>query len=168
MEKELKIAVMPGSYDPITIGHSEMVKKAAPLFDKIIIAIGVNSNKKYVFSLEQRLEWLRSVFKDLPNVEVKYYTGLTAKFCEEEKAQYMVRGLRNASDFDYERIISQLNFTLGKGKLETVFFISEPQYSHISSTIVREIIRGGGDVTPFIPDAIEDDLMEKANDIFKI
>ena len=160
MSQSKKIAVLPGSYDPITIGHYEMVKKAVPLFDKIIIAIGVNSQKKYLFTLEQRLEWLRLVFKDMPTIEVHHFEGLTAKFCEEVGANYMVRGLRNASDFDYERIISQLNFTLGHG-LETVFFISEPQYSHISSTIVREIIRGGGDVRPFLPEAIQEKLMTR-------
>lgn len=154
-----KIAVFPGSYDPITIGHYEIVKKAAPLFDKVIIAIGVNSQKKYVFPLEQRLEWLRKIFADMPQVEVQHFTGLTAKFCNEVGAQYMVRGLRNAADFDYERTISQLNHTIGNG-LETVFFISEPQYSHISSTIVREIIRGGGDVSPFVPSAIKKELVE--------
>ena len=154
-----KIAVLPGSYDPITIGHYEIVKKALPLFDKVIVAIGVNSQKKYLFPLEQRLEWLRKVFKDMPSVEVHQFEGLTANFCKKVGARYMVRGLRNASDFDYERIISQLNFTLGQG-LETVFFISEPQYSHISSTIVREIIRGGGDVRPFIPEALHESLME--------
>lgn len=165
-----KIAVMPGSYDPITIGHYEIVKKALPLFDKIIVAIGVNSQKKYVFSLEQRLEWLEMVFQEMPTVEVRYYKNLTAKFCQEVGAEYMIRGLRNAADFDYERIISQLNFTLGKGldtTLETVFFISEPQYSHISSTIVREIIRGGGDVSPFVPDAIQEDLKSKATSLLK-
>lgn len=158
-----KIAVLPGSYDPITIGHFEIVKKAMPLFDKIIIAIGVNSQKKNLFSLEQRLEWLERTFEDMPNVEIHQFKGLTANFCKEVNASHIVRGLRNASDFDYERIISQLNFTLGKG-LETVFFISEPQYSHISSTIVREIIRGGGDVSPFVPEAIKDDLMAKMDD----
>lgn len=158
-----KIAVLPGSYDPITIGHSEIVKKAAPLFDKIIVAIGVNSQKKNLFSLEQRLTWLEKVFADMPNVEIHQFNGLTANFCQEVNASHIVRGLRNASDFDYERIISQLNFTLGKG-LETVFFISEPQYSHISSTIVREIIRGGGDVSPFVPEAIQEDLVNKMDD----
>jgi len=162
-----KIAVLPGSFDPITIGHSEIVERALPLFDKIIVAIGVNSSKKYVFSLEQRLAWLEMVFEDMPTVEVQHFTGLTAHFCEKVGAKYLIRGLRTASDFDYERIISQLNFTVGHG-LETVFFISEPKYSHISSTIVREIIRGGGDVSPFIPAAIQEDLKAKAGDVMKL
>lgn len=158
-----KIAVLPGSYDPITVGHYEIVKRALPLFDKVIVAIGVNTQKQYVFSLDERLDLLRRVFADEPKVEVSHFTGLTAKFCQEVGAGYMVRGLRTAADFDYERIISQLNFTIGQG-LETVFFISEPQYSHISSTIVREIIRGGGDVRPFVPDVIQGDLMQKMGD----
>ena len=158
-----KIAVLPGSYDPITVGHYEIVKRAAPLFDKIIIAIGVNSQKKYVFSLEQRLEWLRKVFADMPTVEVQQFKGLTAHFCEEVGAKYLVRGLRSASDFDYERVISQLNYTLGKQELETVFLISEPKYSHISSTIVREIIKGNGDASPFVPEALHEDLNKYIN-----
>lgn len=156
-----KIAVLPGSFDPITIGHSEIIERSLPLFDKIIVAIGVNSNKKYVFSLEQRLEWLEMVFADFPTVEVQHFTGLTAHFCKKVNANYLIRGLRTSSDFDYERIISQLNYTISDG-LETLFFISEPQYSHISSTIVREIIRGGGDVSPFVPSAIQEDLKKKA------
>lgn len=162
-----KIAVLPGSFDPITIGHSEIVERALPLFDKIIVAIGVNSNKKYVFSLEQRKQWLEMVFADKPQVEVQDFTGLTAHFCQKVGAEYLIRGLRTASDFDYERIISQLNYTIGEG-LETVFFISEPKYSHISSTIVREIIRGGGDVSPFIPEAIQEDLKSKAKSAMKL
>jgi pantetheine-phosphate adenylyltransferase len=158
-----KIAVLPGSYDPITVGHYEIVKRVAPLFDKIIVAIGVNSQKKYVFSLEQRLEWLEKVFVDMPKVEVQYFEGLTAHFCESVGSKYLVRGLRSASDFDYERVISQLNHTLGKQELETVFLISEPKYSHISSTIVREIIKGNGDVRPFIPEALHEDLNNYIN-----
>lgn len=148
------IAVFPGSFDPITQGHVALVKRALPLFDKIIVAIGVNSQKKYLFSLEQRLEWLEETFKDEPKVEIAYYEKLTAHFCMKAGAKYLLRGLRNSSDFDYEKTISQLNAIVAEG-LETVFLISEPQYSHISSTIVREIIRGGGDASPFIPKAIK-------------
>ncbi len=158
-----KIAVLPGSYDPITIGHYEIVRRIAPLFDKIIVAIGVNSQKKNLFSLERRLEWLRKVFADMPQVEVQQFEGLTAHFCEEVGAKYLVRGLRSASDFDYERVISQLNYTLGKEQLETVFLISEPKYSHISSTIVREIIKGKGDASPFVPEVLHEDLDKYIN-----
>jgi len=149
-----KIAVFPGSFDPITSGHEDLVKRAIPLFDKIIVAVGVNSQKKYLFSLEQRLAWLKAVFKEQPKVEVGHFEGLTANFCKEIDSKYLLRGLRSASDFDYEKTISQLNNIVGDG-IETVFLISHPAYSHISSTIVREIIKGKGDVSPFIPTSIK-------------
>ncbi len=150
----MKTAVFPGSFDPFTKGHEELVKRAIPLFDKIVIAIGINSQKKYLFSLEQRVEWINQVFKDHNSVEVDTYEGLTAHYCQKIQAEYLLRGLRNASDFDYEKTISQLNAMVGDG-LETIFLISEPQYSHFSSTIVREIIKGGGDASPFLPEGIK-------------
>ena len=149
-----KIAVFPGSFDPITTGHLELVNRALPLFDEVVVAIGLNSKKKYLFSLEQRLEWLNKVFQNEPKVRVEHFEGLTVKFCKEINANFMLRGLRNASDFDYEKTISQLNATIGDG-LETVFLISSPLYSHVSSTIVREIIRAGGDASQFLPAEIE-------------
>ncbi len=149
----MKIAVFPGSFDPITVGHVDIVRRAAPLFDKVVVAIGVNSQKKYLNSLEQRVAWLESVFSEDDNIEVDTYENLTAHFCNKIGAKYLVRGLRNASDFDYEKTISQLNQIVGEG-LETVFFISQPQFSHISSTIVREIIKGGGDASSFVPDEV--------------
>ena len=146
-------AVFPGSFDPITTGHAELVRRAVPLFDKIVVAVGVNSQKKYLFNLEQRIAWLEEVFADEPKVEIARFSGLTAHFCREIGARYLIRGLRNAGDFDYEKTISQLNDVVGDG-LETVFLISKPAYSHISSTIVREIIKGGGDASPFLPAGI--------------
>ncbi len=148
-----KIAVFPGSFDPITIGHVDLVRRANPLFDRIVVAIGMNSQKKSLFSLEQRMNWLKLVFRDDPKVEIDFYHNLTANFCEKIGAKYLLRGLRNASDFDYEKTISQLNNIVGNG-LETIFLISQPSYSHISSTIVREIIRGGGDARPFLPEEV--------------
>ncbi|MEM8906577.1 MAG: pantetheine-phosphate adenylyltransferase [Bacteroidota bacterium] len=145
-----KIAVFPGSFDPITVGHVDLVKRAIPLFDEIIVAVGINSQKKYLFSLEDRLQWLEEVFSDEPKVKVGSFQGLTAHFCQKVDARYLLRGLRNASDFDYEKTISQLNNIVGEG-LETLFLISRPEYSHISSTIVREIIKGHGDARPFLP-----------------
>ncbi|TNE67721.1 MAG: pantetheine-phosphate adenylyltransferase [Bacteroidetes bacterium] len=146
----MKIAVFPGSFDPITIGHVDLVTRALPLFDQIVVAVGVNTTKKYLFSLEQRLDWLRQVFAGYPNVRVDYFENLTAHYCQRIGARYLLRGLRNGSDFDYEKTISQLNHIVGGG-IETVFLIAQPDYSHISSTIVREIIVGGGDAAPFIP-----------------
>ncbi len=150
----MKIAVFPGSFDPITTGHVDLVKRALPLFDKIVVAVGVNTQKKYLFPLETRLTWLKKVFADEPKVEVDSFQNLTAHYCTKIGARYLLRGLRNASDFDYEKTISQLNDIVGDG-LETIFLISRPEYSHISSTIVREIIKGGGDASPFIPGTID-------------
>ncbi|MCB0663736.1 MAG: pantetheine-phosphate adenylyltransferase [Saprospiraceae bacterium] len=150
----MKIAVFPGSFDPITKGHVDLVKRAIPLFDKIIVAIGVNSQKSYLFDLEQRVEWLEKVFANYPTVEVSYFEKLTARYCNSVGARYILRGLRNASDFDYEKTISQLNNIIGDG-IETVFLIAQPGFSHISSTIVREIIKGEGDASPFLPEEID-------------
>jgi pantetheine-phosphate adenylyltransferase len=150
----MKICVFPGSFDPITSGHVDLVKRALPLFDKIIIAIGINAQKKYLFSLEQRQDWIKDVFKDEPKVTVDTFENLTADYCKRVEAAWILRGLRNASDFDYEKTISQLNFIVGKG-VETMFLISQPEFSHVSSTIVREIIKGGGDASPFLPKEIK-------------
>lgn len=149
----MKIAVFPGSFDPITIGHVDLVRRALPLFDKIIVAVGVNTTKKYLFPLEQRMEWLRLVFESYPKVDVDQFENLTAHYCQRIGARFLLRGLRNASDFDYEKTISQLNHIVGGG-IETVFLIAQPEFSHISSTIVREIIVGGADAMPFIPKEI--------------
>jgi len=155
-----KIVVFPGSFDPITLGHVDLVHRAIPLFDEIIVAVGMNSQKKYLFSLEERLAWLEEVFKNDKKVKVDHFTGLTVNFCKEKNARYLLRGLRNASDFDYEKTISQLNNIMGDD-LETVFLISQPAFSHISSTIVREIIKGKGDISAFVPDVLHDYLKQK-------
>jgi len=149
-----KIAVFPGSFDPITTGHVDLVNRSIPLYDKVIVAIGTNSQKKYLFSLKQRIAWLEEVFENTPKVEVAHFEGLTANFCKQVDSKYLIRGLRNSSDFDYEKTISQLNYIVGEG-IETVFFISRPEFSHISSTIVREIIKGKGDVSQFLPPCIK-------------
>ncbi|MCL4129095.1 UNVERIFIED_CONTAM: hypothetical protein GTU68_064020 [Idotea baltica] len=148
-----RIAVFPGSFDPITKGHVDIVKRALPLFDEIIIAIGSNSVKSSLFSLDERLRWLEKVFKDDDKIKVGQYEGLTVHYCSEVDANYLVRGLRNASDFDYEKTISQLNNIVGDN-IDTVFLISKPEFSHISSTIVREIIKGKGNIESFIPEEI--------------
>lgn len=148
-----KIAVFPGSFDPITLGHIDLVKRAISLFDEIIIAVGINSSKKTLYDLDKRITWLEKVFQNEPTVSVGSFSGLTVNFCKEKGARYLLRGLRNASDFDYEKTISQLNHIIGD-ELETVFLISKPEFSHVSSTIVREIIKGGGDVSAFVPEFI--------------
>ncbi|HMY85451.1 MAG TPA: pantetheine-phosphate adenylyltransferase [Saprospiraceae bacterium] len=149
----MKIAVFPGSFDPITVGHFDLIVRSLALFDKVIVAIGINDAKSYLYPLEKRMEWLRIVFAEYDKVEVDHYRGLTADFCKKVKANFLVRGLRNSSDFDYEKTISQVNYII-TGGIETIFLISAPKYSHISSTIVREVIKGGGDVKPFLPKGV--------------
>jgi len=149
----MNIAVFPGSFDPITIGHYDLIKRALPLFDKIIVAVGTNSTKSSLFPLEERLGWLKIVFKDYPKISIDHFEGLTAHYCIKVHANFLIRGLRNSSDFDYEKTISQVNQIISKG-IETVFLISNPQYSHISSTIVREVIKGNGNVEPFLPKGV--------------
>jgi pantetheine-phosphate adenylyltransferase len=149
-----KIAVFPGSFDPITKGHVDLVYRALSVFDKIIVAIGTNDQKRYLFPVEQRIEWLKNVFSSNQKIEVDHFENLTADYCKKIGARFLLRGLRNASDFDYEKTISQINHIIGEG-LETYFLISKPEYSHISSTIVREVIKGGGDASSFIPKEIK-------------
>lgn len=150
----MKIALFPGSFDPITIGHVSLIKRALPLFDKIIIGIGINTSKNKLFPLEQRIDWINEVFKNEEKVEVQRFDGLTVDFCDKIGAKHIIRGLRNSSDFDYEKTIAQLNFELNND-IETVFLMSRPRYSHISSTIVREIIRVKGDASSLVPTEVE-------------
>lgn len=152
-----KIAVFPGSFDPLTLGHTDIVERALPLFDQLIIAIGHNSQKSGLYPLEKRLEWIQKVFSDQPKVAVDSYEGLTINFCKEKGANYIVRGIRSASDFDYEKTIAHLNNAM-MPELETLLILSRPEMSSVSSTIVREIIRGKGDASKFVPAGIIDEL----------
>ena len=145
-----KIAVFPGSFDPITTGHIDVVTRALPLFDEIIIAIGVNTQKKYLFDLDRRIAWIKDVFKDFSKVKVEHYEGLTINFCKERGANYIVRGIRSSADFEYEKTIAHLNSTMQPG-IETLLILAKPELSSISSTIVREIIIGKGDISKFVP-----------------
>ncbi len=152
-EAKKRIAVFPGTFDPITKGHVDILLRAVPLFDEIVVAIGSNSVKNSLFDLDLRLGWLKDVFRNHPKIKVGQYEGLTVHYCKEIGAHYLIRGLRNASDFDYEKTISQLNSIVGED-IDTVFLISRPEFSHISSTIVREIIKGKGNIKSFIPSEI--------------
>jgi pantetheine-phosphate adenylyltransferase len=145
-----KTAIFPGSFDPFTVGHESIVKRALPLFDKIIIAIGHNINKEYYFPLEKRVGWIKKIFKGNSSVEVKTYKGLTVDFCKQVNARYILRGLRTSSDFEYERAVGQMNKAMYP-EIETVFLLTMPQHTAINSTIVRDIIRYGGDPSLFIP-----------------
>ena len=149
-----KTAVFPGSFDPITKGHASVVKRASELFDEIVIAIGENSTKKSYFPIEKRLEWIKTAFANYPNVKAITYTGLTVDLCKKLNAGYILRGLRTSIDFEYERCIGQMNKDIYPG-IETVFFLTDPEYAHLNSSIVREIHKNGGDVKQFIPDGIE-------------
>ena len=146
-----KIAVFPGSFDPITIGHEEIVKRALPLFDKIIVAIGLNSAKTYQNPFELRLQALEESFKNIPQVVVDQYEGLTIDYCKSQSARFLLRGLRNPGDFEFEKNIALVNRELNS-EVESIFLLSEGKYSGISSTIVREIQKHGGDFKQFIPD----------------
>ena len=150
----MKIAVFPGSFDPITVGHLDIIKRALPLFDRFIIAIGINPKKNYLFTLEQRMAWINSIFADEDKVFVDSYEGLTVHFCQKVNAKYLVRGLRNTDDFEFEKSIAQMNHSIGKG-IETLFLMTNPKYTPVSSSIIREIIRGGGEVSAFLPKEIQ-------------
>ena len=146
----MRIAVFPGSFDPITLGHEDLVRRAAPLFDQIIVAVGVNSTKKSRFSNEDRVAMLEAVFADLPSVKVQSFSGLTADFCKEVEAGWLLRGVRNSSDFEYECTMAQMTKKLSPN-LESIFLFTKEEYSSISSTVVREIIANGGDISVFVP-----------------
>jgi len=146
----MKIALFPGSFDPVTKAHVDILKRALPLFDKVVIGIGLNSTKAAYLTLEKRKEMLRAVFADQPKVEVQTYEGLTVEFCKKIQSNYMIRGIRTVSDFEYEKAIAQMNHAL-EPEIESIFIVSKPGYSSISSTIVRDIMRNKGDVKQFIP-----------------
>ena len=146
----MKKAVFPGSFDPITIGHEAIITRALPLFDEIVLAIGVNSTKQYFFPLEKRMLALKKCFEDHPKIKIEAYEGLTIDYCKKIEANYILRGLRTAADFEYERTIALMNQQMAPG-LDTVFLISEPKHSAISSTVVREILKNKGDVSEFVP-----------------
>ncbi|MBK9457622.1 MAG: pantetheine-phosphate adenylyltransferase [Chitinophagales bacterium] len=145
-----RIAVFPGSFDPVTLGHIDIIERAVPLFDKIIIAIGKNSQKQGYFTLEQRLNWLQELYVHEQKISVDFYEGLTINYCVAKNAGYIIRGLRSAADYEYEKVIAQTNKTLNHD-IETVFILSNPEFSHVSSTIVKEVLRNGGDITKMVP-----------------
>ena len=147
-----RIAVFPGSFDPFTIGHKAIVDKALPLFDKIIIAIGVNSEKNGFFTPEKRLNYISDIYKDNPRIEVKTYSSLTVEFCKENNAKFIVRGLRNTTDFQYEKTIAQMNRQMSG--IETIFFFFSPEYGHISSSVVRELLTYKAAVSEIVPNAL--------------
>lgn len=152
-EEKHRIAVFPGTFDPITRGHEDIVRRAADIFDRVIIAMGRNTKKQSLFPLEERLAWIREIFKDDPRIEVDTYDELTVEYCRRKGANFIVRGLRTSGDFEYEAHLAQVNRKLDSS-IETIFIITSPELSNISSTVVRDIIIYGGDYTPFVPPAV--------------
>ncbi len=148
-----RICLFPGTFDPLTLGHVDIINRALPLFDKIIVGIGLNAAKAPMFSAEQRLEWIKEIYKDEERVEGAVYEGLTIEFCKKINARFILRGIRYVSDFEYEKTIADANRTLDKS-IETIFLTGEPKYTSVASTIVRDIIRNGGDAAPFLPEIV--------------
>lgn len=145
--------MFPGTFDPVTLGHVDIINRALPLFDKIYVGIGINSSKSPMFSAEQRMHWFSEIYKDEPRVQSVVYDGLTVNYCRIIKAGFILRGIRYVSDFEYEKTIADANRTLDKN-IETIFLTGEPKYTSVASTIVRDIIRNGGDASPFLPEAV--------------
>ncbi len=152
-----RICLFPGTFDPVTLGHVDIITRAVSLFDEIVVGIGMNSNKTTMFSEEKRKEWLEKIFINEPKVSVSVYGGLTINFCKKIGAKYILRGIRFVSDFEYEKTIADANRTLDK-TIETIFLTCEPKYTSIASTIVRDIIKNGGDASPFLPDEVNNSL----------
>ena len=146
----MKIALFPGSFDPVTKAHVDILKRSISLFDKVVIGIGINSTKQALLPIEARKKMLEAVFANEPKVEIQTYSGLTVDFCKEIGANYMIRGIRTVSDFEYEKAIAQMNHALVP-EIESIFIVSKPGYSSISSSIVRDILRYKGDISQFVP-----------------
>jgi pantetheine-phosphate adenylyltransferase len=148
-----RTAVFPGSFDPFTVGHEALVRRALPLFEKVIIAVGENAEKKTLFSIEMRIKMISKVFEEESRVEVMRFSGLTVDFCRKHNAGYIVRGLRTSADFEYERALGQMNRKMAPG-VDTIFLLTSTEHTPVNSTIVRDIIKHGGDASPFVPASI--------------
>jgi pantetheine-phosphate adenylyltransferase len=148
-----RICLFPGTFDPVTLGHIDIINRSLPLFDKVVVGIGINASKNPMFTADQRKLWFDEIYKNQPKVEVATYDGLTIKFCQAIGAHFILRGIRYVSDFEYEKTIADANRTMDR-TIETIFLTGEPKYTSVASTIVRDIIRNGGDASPFLPEAV--------------
>lgn len=153
----MRICLFPGTFDPVTLGHTDIINRAIGLFDKIIVGIGINSTKKPMFSTEQRIEWFNEIYKNQPKIEVRSYEGLTIDFCDKIGAQFILRGIRYVNDFEYEKTIADANRTLNR-KIETVFLTGEPRFNSVVSTIVRDILNHKGNASAFLPEEVNKSL----------
>jgi pantetheine-phosphate adenylyltransferase len=152
-----RICLFPGTFDPVTLGHTDIIDRALPLFDKIIVGIGLNAAKVPMFSADQRLYWIEEIYRNEPKVSGGIYEGLTVNYCQTIGAKFILRGIRYVSDFEYEKTIADANRTLDK-TIETIFLTGEPKYTSVASTIVRDIIRNNGNASPFLPDVVIESL----------
>jgi pantetheine-phosphate adenylyltransferase len=148
----MRRAIFPGSFDPITLGHYDIIKRGVTLFDEVIVAIGVNADKKYMFTLEERMNFIKESFKDEPKITVVSYKGLTVDFCQKNNVKFILRGLRNPADFEFEKAIAHTNRDLAP--IETVFLLTAAKTSYIASSIVRDVIRNNGDYTKLVPKTV--------------
>ena len=148
-----RIGLFPGTFDPITIGHQDIINRSLPLFDKLYIGIGRNVNKEPMFTVEQRLDWIRAIYKNNPKVEAVAFDGLTIRCCQQVGANFILRGIRYVNDFEYEKAIADMNRSLDNN-IETVFLTCLPQFTSVASTLVRDVIKNGGDVMQFLPDVV--------------
>lgn len=152
-----RICLFPGTFDPVTLGHVDIINRAIPLFDKIVVGIGLNAAKAPMFTPERRLQWINDLYVNEPRVVGAVYEGLTVDFCRSIGAKFILRGIRYVSDFEYEKTIADANRTLDRS-IETIFLTGEPKYTSVASTIVRDILRNGGDATPFLPDQVANSI----------
>lgn len=156
----MRICLFPGTFDPVTLGHTDIINRALPLFDKLIIGIGRNAQKEPMFSEAQRLEWLAEIYKNNPKVEAIAYDGLTVTCCKKVGANFILRGIRYVNDFEYEKAIADMNRSI-EGNIETIFLTCLPQYTSIASTLVRDVLRNGGDVAQFLPSVVNASIAKK-------
>lgn len=154
-----RICLFPGTFDPITLGHLDIINRAIPLFDKVFIGIGRNASKVPMFSEEQRLEWLKEIYADEPKVDAVVYEGLTVECCKRVGANFILRGIRYVNDFEYEKAIADMNRSIN-GHIETIFLTCLPQYTSVASTLVRDVLKNGGDVSQFLPKVVNDSIQK--------
>lgn len=153
-----RVCLFPGTFDPVTLGHIDIINRAMPLFDKVVIGIGRNVNKTPMFSEEQRLQWLKDIYKEEPKVEAIFYEGLTVNCCKKVGANFILRGIRYVNDFEYEKAIADMNRSLEE-HIETIFLTCLPQFTSVASTLVRDVLKNGGDVSQFLPAVVNDHLI---------